>query len=199
MFGHVSETVSLSLARPTPYPSWEVSVCPLRGWWEKENGAKRKEKSKDGGGGEGSVLGEEANLGLDVREKVSTTHDDGPSGLWESCWTVDWFVQVDTHRLLNCHFVPQVINEVCTALNMQPSDKLYPQTGALFLSCYGLPFVIDANIFLLLWNDELACSASNVSYHRISILAQTSVHTAEDFISRPLPAITPSSRHSLQP
>lgn len=44
-------------------------MCPLRGWWEQENGANGKEQGKDGGGGK-SVVAEEASLGLDVRVKV---------------------------------------------------------------------------------------------------------------------------------
>lgn len=40
------------------------------------------------GEGEKSVVAEEANLGLDVREKVYTTHNDRPSALFESSWVV---------------------------------------------------------------------------------------------------------------
>lgn len=75
-------------------------------WSERE-----REKPRWGRGGKESVVAEEANVELDLREKVYTTHNDRPSGqsviLGRSGWCGSfWFARVDTRRLLNHHYAP---------------------------------------------------------------------------------------------
>lgn len=60
-----------------------------RKWSERE-----RAKQRWGRGGKESVVAEEANLGLEVREKVCTAHNDRPSGFFESFWVVQTGVTV---------------------------------------------------------------------------------------------------------
>lgn len=123
---------------------------------------KGKSEAKMGEGGKERVTAEEGIPGLDVRGKVYTALNDGPSGLLEPFWVVQIGAalsgvrRVDTHRLLNRHYSPPVINILCATLDMQPSGQLYPLTSALFLSSSWLGFVIDACFQRLLWNDAYA-------------------------------------------